>query len=339
MENQKPVTQTDEIDLGQLFAKIGDFFKSIGLGFIGFLALLRRIPIENKFAFFLLIIASVAVGASYSNLLKKNYYESTMILSSSYLNKRLVDNTVDKLTLLASEQNKKGLAKILNIPDTLANNLIGFEAKPFVSEADVIELEVLKEQLKNAQGGKNDNVIEQVVRRIEIENRHAFEITIRTLSPTIINNIQIALVNFFRNNDYIKRRIEITKQTLLARKAKLTTDLQKLDSLKGVIFDNYKNMAAQSRQGSNNVILSDKAVTNPIEIYSEDAKLYAELQNVNKLLYLQPDFEIVDNFTEFSEPSSPSTVNIIFYSILVGIVLGYLLVATVSFNKYLASFS
>jgi hypothetical protein len=34
--------QSDEIDLSVLFSKIGDFFKNIGMGFVRFLALVRR---------------------------------------------------------------------------------------------------------------------------------------------------------------------------------------------------------------------------------------------------------------------------------------------------------
>jgi uncharacterized membrane-anchored protein YhcB (DUF1043 family) len=340
MENKRPNTSSDEIDLGQLFSKIGDFFRNIGLGFMRFLALIRRIPLENKLPFGLIISGSVVFGIAYANLLQKNYYESTMILSSDYLNKRLVDNTIGKLNLLAGEKSKSGVAKILNIPDTLARNILGFTAKPFVAESDLIELEVLKEQLRNAQANaKNDQVINQVINRIEIENRHAFEITVRTLNPTVIGNLETALVSFFRNNDYIKRRIDINKSNLTEKKQKLSDDLGKLDSLKSIIYDNYRNMAAQGRQGSNNVILSDKAVTNPIEVYNQDLDLYQELQSINSRLYLQPDFEVVDGFTEFSEPSSPSISKIIVISLLVGIGIGYLLIAIAGFNQYLAGFS
>jgi len=340
MDTPNPVKQSDEIDLSQLFSKIGDFFTNIGLGIMRFLALLRRIPIENKLLFILIIIASAIVGFSYSKFLNKNFYESSMILSSDYLNKRLVDNTIDKLNLLAGEENKHGLAKVLNITDTLANNIVKFDAKPFIAENDLIELEVLKEQLRNAQANaKNEKVIDQVVQRIEIENRHAFEITVKTYNPTFIGALQLALINHFRNNDYIKRRIEINKTNLLEKKTKLHHDLQKLDSLKFIIFDNYKSMAAQSRQGSNNVILSDKAVTNPVEIYNQDLLLYNQFQDVNSQVYLQKDFEVIDGFTEFSEPSSASLRKILSISILIGIGLAYLTVALSAFDRYLASLS
>lgn len=331
-------TSTDEIDLSQLFSKIGDFFINIGLGIMRFLALLRRIPLENKLLFTVVITMCIIAGFSYSRFIKKKFYESTMILSSDYLNKRLVDNTIDKLNLLSGEANKHGLAKILNISDALADNIVRFDAKPFIAEKDLIELEVLKEQLKNAQAeAKNGKVIEQVIKRIEIENRHAFELTVRTYNPTVIDTLQTALVKFFKNNEYIKRRTDINKSNLLEKKTKLTHDLQKLDSLKFIIYDNYKNMAAQSKQGSNNVILSDKSVTNPIEVYSQDLIMYDQLQDINKQIYLQSDFEVVDGFTEFSEPSSASLRKIISISILIGIGLAYITVALSAFDKYLAS--
>jgi len=340
MENQKPAIPSEEIDLGQLFSKIGDFFKNIGLGTMRFLALLRRIPLENKLPFILVTTGSIVMGLTYSGFLQKTFYESSMILSSDYFNKRIVDNTIEKLNLLAEEKNKAGLAKVLHINDTLAKNILEFRARPIVAETELIEMEVLKEQLKNAQiNNKNEKVINEIIARIQIENRHAFEITVRMLNPTFIGDLQTALINYFRNAEYIRRRIEITKANLLEKKIKLHHDLQKLDSLKFVIFENYRNMALQSKQGSNNVILSDKSVTNPIEIYGQDLTLYNQLEDINKSLYLQDDFEIIDGFTEFSEPSSASGLKIIVISILMGIVVSYFLVALFRFNRYLAGLS
>lgn len=335
MQNQN--NASDEIDLSQLLARIGAFFTRIGNGIIKVLALIRNTPAKYWPLFLGLTFAGGLIAYSYSSFVKKKFYESTMILSSDYLNKRIADNSIHKLNLLASEESPKGLAKVLNISDSLAKNILRFDAKPFVSETDLVELEVLKEQLKNAQvNAKNEKVIQEVVDRIEIENRHAFEITVRTFNPSTIKPLQDALVNYFRNNDYIKKRIEIAHINLKARREKLMRESQKLDSLKKVIYSNYRTMAEQSRQGSNNVILSDKSVTNPVDIYNQDMQLNNELQLVDKKLYLQQDFEIVDGFTEFSEPSSASKSKIIFIGLLFGFIFGYVAVAIFKFNQYLS---
>ena len=341
MENQPKPVQSDEIDLGVLFSKIGDFFRNLGMSFLRALAVLRLIPSQNKILFISLTTLAILSGYFYSSgLIVKKYYETSMILSSEYLNKRILDNSVEKLNLLADEKNKAGLAKVLQIPESTANGILKFKAKPFIAEKEVVEIEVLKEQLKNAsEGKKNEKAIAAIINQIEIENRHSYEITVFVDSPSTIVKLEAAVLAFFKREDYIKHRIEITRNNLLAKKEKLKNESEKLDSLKNVIFQNYQSMALQSRQGSNNVILSDKAVTDPIEIYKQDKEVYNELQNVEKALYLQPDFEIVSGFTEFSEPASPGTVKSIFIAVLAALALGYIMVGLINFNKYLASLS
>ena len=328
---------TDEIDLGKLLAKIGEFFGSIAYGVIRLFALIRSTPLQNKGLFITLVVLGAVVGFSYSSFLKKKFYESTMVLSCDYLSKRIVDNSIEKLNLLAGEESAKGLSRELQISDTLAKNIAKFEAKPFVAEHELVEVEVLKEQLKNAQTNtKNQAVVDQVIKRISIENQHSFEFTVRTYSPTSIKPLQDALVNHFKNNDYVKKRIEITRDNFLAKRSKLKRELNKLDSLKKVIYSNYENMAAQSKQGSNNVILSDKSVTNPIEIYNQDLGLYEQLQLIESRLYLQPDFEIVDGFTEFDEPASAGELKIIVTGMLIGFIFGYFAIAFRRFDEYLS---
>lgn len=339
METQPKPFQSDEIDLGQLFAKIGDFFRNAGIGVLRFIALIRRVPLENRTLFIVLIIFSAALSLTYGTLFKKKFYESTMILSSSYLNNRIVENTVDKLNLLAQEKEKSGLAKELRMSLDEAKGLTLFEAKPFIDQSELVELELLKEQLRNAGEKKQDEkIINQVISRIEIENRHSFEIKVRSLDPKVFLGLQNSLVNYFRTSDYIRKRIEITKANLQDRRKKLLAESQKLDSLKEVIYSNYKNMAEQARQGSNNVILSDRSVTNPIDVYNQDLSLYSQIQEIDRNLYIQPDFEVVSGFTEFSEPASASLPKMIAQATLIAIAFGYLLVALLKFNKYLASF-
>ena len=335
MDNQSK-QPSDELDLGQLFEKIGDFFVSIGLRIIKGMAIVRNTPLQNKLLFISLVFIGGTIGFSYSSFVKRKFYESSMILSSDYLNKRIVDNAIDKLNLLAAEESPRGLAMVLDISDTLAGNIMRFDSKPFVAEQELVEIAVLKEQLKNAQiTSKNQNVIDQVITRIEIENQHAFEFTVRTFSPTAIKPLQDALVRYFKNNDYIGKRIKINHENLVAKKGKLQRELVKLDSLKKVIYSNYEAMA-ERKQGSNNVILSDKSVTDPVQIYNQYLILYDNLQSIERGIFLQPDFELIDGFTQFDSPASAGRTKIVLEGMLIGFLLGYVIVATRSLDKYLS---
>src|SRR5260370_202684 len=129
------------------------------------------------------------------------------------------------------------MAHVLHIADTLASNIIWADDKPLVAERELIEIEVLKEQLKNAQI-KNQQVIDQVIKRIEIENQHAFEFTVRTFSPTVVKPLQDALVNYFKDNQYIKKRIQIGHENLISKKNKFHQQFPKLVILKKFINSN-----------------------------------------------------------------------------------------------------
>jgi hypothetical protein len=336
MENTKPAqpqNSNDEIDLRQLFAAIGNFFSGIGRGILHFLASLRRIALNNKILFVSIVLIGQIIAAGYSEILKKKFYKTTMILNSEYLNRRIVENTIDKLALLCFEREREGLATELKIDKAVAKNIVDFEVLPFVSETDVIEMEVLKEQLANVAQEKKD-LVTKITEKLEIENKHSFQISVKVYDPEIVKGLEVSLIEYFRSNDFIKKRIESTKKNLLERKAKLAKESKKLDSLKAVIYLNFAQIASQSR-GSNNVILGDKYLTDPLNVFKEDLTLNAEILEIDKKLYLQPDFELVDGFTVFKEPDSASLVKIMAIAFGLSFVGFYLIVGLWKFDRYL----
>ncbi len=336
MDSQKPESKSDEIDLGQLFSKLVGSIHAGWMNFMRFLATLRRVPIENKWSFTIIIAASVAIGIAFTSVVRKNFYESKMILSCDYLNKKLAENIVEKLDVLARERSKHGLAVTLGLPDSVVSKVIGFRIAPFMAETDVVDLEILKEQLRAAATNANKKVIDDVIERIEVENRHAYEITVRTLSPGVIKPLEDAIVNHFRKNPYIAKRIEINEKNLIELKTQLEDDISRLDSIKAGIYLSFKQMAAQSK-GSNNVIFGDKAVADPVQIFAQGILIYEVYNEVSTDLFTRKDFELIDGFTQFSDPASAGLVTMIIYSLIIGVIVAYLDVGLRSFNKYLAN--
>lgn len=338
MNEPKPVQQSDEIDIIQLFRGIGRGFKNLGMNTVAAIAGLRNIFFTNKVFFLIVMISGLVLGGSYFQFLSKKFFKSSMIVSCDYLNNRIMKNSIDKLNLLCIESDREGLAAELKIEKNLANNIRRFNFQPFALEKDLVEMEVLKEQLKGAFIDKKE-LLDDILKKIDIENKRAFEIEVLIYNPDIVKNLEAALVNYFASNDYIKRRVEINTENLLATKLKLIRDSDKLDSLKQVLYQNLKSMATQNREGSNNVILSDKYLTDPIEIYSEDLDLHEDLMEINEKLYLKSDFEVIDGFTVFKEPESASLLKILAISLLVSWLVGYLIIGLWKFDQYLASFS
>jgi len=169
MDENKPTQQSDEIDITQLFRWIGRGFKNFGLGIIAAIAGLRNIFFTNRIFFLIIILSGLVVGGSYYQFLSKKFYKSSMIISCDYLNNRILQNAVEKLNLLSQERDRDGLASELKIDIDVAKNIRKFSFRPFVSEQDLIEMEVLKEQLNNTASERKD-VVEKVISKIDIEN-------------------------------------------------------------------------------------------------------------------------------------------------------------------------
>ena len=339
MDDNKTRNQSsDEIDLSQVFKWIGNGFRNFGNGILNSIAGLRQTFFDHKIFFALTIIVGLTLGGIYSQVLSKKYYKSTMILSCDYLNRQIVENTIAKLNLLCNEEEREGLAEELKIDIKTAKNIQKFESKSFISQNDVVELEVLKEQLSNVVEAKKD-IVKKVITKLELENKSATQISILIYDPAIVKNLDSAVVNYFKDNEYVKRRIDITKTNLLEKKKKLIQESKLLDSLKSVLFRNFEMMATQSKQGSNNVILSDKYLTDPLSVFGQDINFYNEIQSIDQRLYIQPDFEVVDGFTSFKEPESASLPKVLVISFLISWVMGYLILGLYKFDRYLAKLS
>ncbi len=338
MEDRKSTQRNaEEIDLGQFFKSIGQAFSRLGDSIIAGIAGLRNLFYTNRLFFIGIMVLGLVLGFLYSELLKKDYYKSSMVLSCDYLNTQILKNTIDKFNLLSSEKHTEGLQNALNIDSATAKNIQKFEFRSFVSEDDVVEMEVLREQLNNITGEKEE-LVAKIIDRLEIQNKNAYEISVYVYDPAIVKPLEKALVDYFRSSNYIQRRIQSNRQALLDRREKLQAELRKLDSLKAVMFKNYQMLAQKSR-GSNNVVVgAEDGLANPLEVFNADLELYQDLQDVERRLFLSPDFEIVDGFTSFQEPESASLPDILAISLLLSIVIGYLILGAYRFDRMLANY-
>lgn len=335
MEKQTPrQNNSDEIDLAQFFRWIGRGFSRVGHSIIYCIATLRNQFYSNRVFFLGIITLGLILGALYAKLLKKDYYKSSMVLSCDYLSTQILSNTVQKFNLLAGERGREGIQELLGLDSVTARNIQKFEFSPFVSEEDVVEMEVLREQLNNVTGEKKE-LVDKVINRLEIENKNAYEISVFVYDPNIVKPLEKALVDYFSTNNYIRRRIEINKINLEKRKVKLEKELRKLDSLKTVMFQNYQSL--DKNRGSNNVVVAGEE-TNPLEIFTKDLELHEDLQAVNKRLYLTPDFEVVDGFTSFKQPEGASLADVLAVSLLLSILVGYLILGAYKFDRMLAKY-
>ncbi len=332
-ENRNNNGSSDEIDLRELFSAIGNFFRNIFLNVMLLFVSIKNATIKN---IALIVVGGVIGGLTgiALNFVSVDYYKSSMVLRSEYLSGRLMESAIQKLDALSSEENYLQLGNALKIPPTLAKEIRGFTYEPFVSEDEIVELEVFREQLR-AQV-KDEETREKFVETLKSENRNTYKIVVEVYNNSIIDSIQQPLLDYFRKNPYVAKRIEIEQKNLLLEEENLKQELQKLDSLKNLIFKNFNFLADRTKGGSNNVILSDEQMANPIEVFTASREQYQELLEIKEKIYIEESFELIDGFTTYAKPESPSLLKWGFYSGLVGIAIAYIIIILIAFNKYLS---
>lgn len=341
MEESRPKTSTsDEIDLSQLFRWIGKGFSNFGQGILNSLADLRYTFFNNRLFFGITITVGLLLGLLYSEFLSKKFYKSSMILSCEYLTIKVVNSSIEKLNQLAKEKDRLGLASELNIDKEIAKNILEFKAAPFTSENDAIELEGIKEKLKNL-SQNNEDFIKKTMKIIESENRKAYLIEVKVRNPEIIKNLEQSIANYFQSINYIRTRLKVNREILLERKSKLLRESQKLDSMKFAIFQNLASLSRPSNNGggANNFIMSDQYSAEAVQLFATDLSIHSEIQEIDYKISTNNAFEVVDGLTSFKEPDSASLPEILVISFFASWVLGYLILGLFKFDRYLAKLS
>jgi len=327
-------SNSDEIDLKDLFGYLSKGIRNFFGKIIDFIALVRRVTILNISLFVIVVVIFLISAFSYNQAIKKDVFGSYMLIQSEYLNTQLVDNTILKLDALAQEKDKQTLAEILNIDINTALLITGFEVEPFVTEEEKLEVEILKEKLTNLK--LEDDIISNITEKIEIRNPNTFKITVFTEKNSVITTLETAITNYFLQNDYLKKRIEINRVNLIKRKEKLLKEQSKIDSLKRTIFEVYQSMSKNQNgsKGSDNIILAGQEITNPLDVFKEDISIDNIILGIERRLFLKDEFEVIEGLTPFNKPVSVSLVKFIAYAILAGIAFTYLIIILRGMNNF-----
>ena len=337
-------TSAGEIDLGNFFRWIGTGFSSLGKGFVMTLARLRKIFADNGKYFLIWLLAGLAAGVIYLQFIEKNFYSSSMILKSDYLNSRIIENSIGKLNELCEEKDREGLASTLKIGTETAKNIKSFSSEHFLTENELIGSEILKDQLtrllkdqREAMDADQRKMVENIVEKIEIAYIQSFKIEVEVYDPQVVQALEEALVNFFRSNPYVSKRIASREVFLVKRVEKMARESRKLDSLKKVFYENFEKMAEQSLSGKNNAVISDKYFFDPVRIYDTDLAMDEKISELKDEMSIKPYFEVVDGLTAFRKPDNFSLPVLLILSSIGSILIGLLLLGLKHLNTYLRS--
>lgn len=191
----------DEIDLGKLFEKIGDFFLNTLLVF------LKNIK---------LLISTLLIGvilALVFYFLQKPVFISEMTISSRFLTNDFCSVLITNLNKLIEEKNYKQLEHLLRLD------------KKVVSNINKIEFQNLN---KRYQDDTEDTVLLKI----------PFKVIAEVTDNEVLDTLGGSIAFYIENNKYAKKRERIEIDNLKNQIEMLSIQRKSLDSLKQVVTTN-----------------------------------------------------------------------------------------------------
>jgi len=332
-ENKGGQVSGDEIDLREVFKAIGQFFLNVWDFLIALIVQFRRTTINHYKLILIVTLISVLFGVwQYYRI--RPFYKTSMILQSGYLNSKLLENIIDNLNQLPNTNGNSGFVETLRVAPEVAQNIIRFEAEPFITEEEVLELEKLKIKFENA--NISSDIAGPVLEQLTYYNRNAFEVTVFVYEPNLIGGLDSLLFNYIKSNVFVNKRIQAGRKELSERLKKLKEEQPKLDSLKTILFTYLKALSTSRREGSDNIFIGDENAIDPLSVFQKDLLHNDQVLSIEKQLFLQSDFEMIDRFTPYYKPESASISDLVRFHFSSGVILSYLIIFLLAINKWLS---
>jgi uncharacterized protein involved in exopolysaccharide biosynthesis len=236
---------------------------------IDLIELLAKVTLGIKNNFRSLVLAFVIgslLGLAFYQFVPK-VYESNMIIQSDILTESYGERIAESMDLLIREQNFEILGSRMGISLEKAASI------------NKIKIESVKQKQTNTTEKENNT----------------FFITVRTTDNTLLPDLQNGLINYLRNNEFVKVRVRQRQDYYKAMIEKVGQEISSLDSLKKRLFTGkpiYSNSA-------------EMMLVDPTTIYSEIIKLSKEQIEYKNGLELVNSIQLVEGFTIYKKPVSP----------------------------------
>ncbi|MEX0313259.1 MAG: hypothetical protein AB3N18_03705 [Allomuricauda sp.] len=256
--DHQPANQSnsDEIDLGQLFQIIGrgfqKFFNFIGKIFKGLFHLLILFLLFIRKHFVILIVAVVAggVGGYFLDNYSPEKYISKMVVEPNFNSVQQLYNNIDFYNDLARAQDSVTLATALDITSKEAASIKKIFVDSYSDENQKIKL--------------FDNFIRELytttIKTIDFENylknfnsldARFHQISIISTDNRVAKKTQSAIINSISVNDYFKLQKKINEENLMFQDSIYVQQLTEIDSLQSLYKRVLEKEAEKPMQGTN----------------------------------------------------------------------------------------
>lgn len=333
-------SNNDEIDLIELFSvlgnKINSFFGSVGNMILSITLYFYRLIYKWKIIIGLAIVIGGVIGYLSKNT--SQYYSSKATVNSRFLKGVDFLTEVSELNSLCTDEGRTQLAKALNLPVEVVEDITGISAKGYF-ETYKYNL-IMDEHLADS----------MLVASYDSERRFQIEVSSSVQSITK-EELQKGFEYFFSQNRYIQKNLDVYKKNLELKSETLDREKKELlefsQAYKSIIDTQTKLMQDGKKEAnrSNVLLLSGDQQQDSYIKQSGDLAFEAmekgkdteeEIAKIRVDLSLLQPVEFVNRFSEFYTVSL-SAKGKTALGMLIGILCSILFAILTDINSFLKS--
>ena len=298
--------RNDEIDLIEVFQKIGTGIKNLFNGLMNILYQILLFFIRRSILIIIITILFLAFGY-FKFKTSPRYYSSSIEAISNAISSVDMINYVNNINELFKSNNKVELIDKLSINQSELNKIKNIKAFKAIDLNNDGVTDIIDYDQKYSSA---DTLV----------SPKRFVVRVEVFDPLIFPVIQKTIIDYINRNSYITELNKIRKEQLINLIEKVDDELVSLDSLKKTEYYSKENQLASEK--GQLLIMNEKE---PQLLHNDILTLYKQRQSYEKALKLNTDaITVIQDFSALSTIEN----NIFFYIKkfgLIGIVIGILL--------------
>lgn len=286
IQNQRP---TDEIDLLELFNRIGLGIKKFSYWIIGLIKSFFLLLIRKSIWIITFSIIGGFVGYYFYNTTPR-FYSSEMVARSNSMNNSVIVNSINLLNDLFENKNYNALSSYLGTSSKEAEKIRSIEA--------FYGIDINKDKIADfIDYDKTYNPKDTTQKRLP----DVFYLRINVYDETIFSNVRDGIKKYISTNPFILQNNEVRVRQAKSMISEYQSEISKLDSLQKVQYFEVPKM--QKGGNSQMIVLNEKEA----KLYHNDIlSLYNKKLILEKDLVLNPDpITIIQDFTQLSKAENP----------------------------------
>ncbi len=336
----------EEVDIIQFFSAIGSMFKkmiaAIKNFFVSILHIFFNLLIYVK-KYYIYFGIAILVGlalAFFNNNKAQKMFASEVMVQTNYDAQIALQNKLDFFNNLINDGKFDILAKQLSIETDEAKNIVNFEMEAQIN--DVYLVENYSDYLAKMDTTMHNYIAFKDYKNTINSNPELFNYwTVKVFgkNPTIFHKLNEKFTQILDGNKMLQEKKNNYLFALNTDKEHTLKSLSDIDSLRNVYNKVLLDNAKKQSGGSTNIVVSNDQIRGPeaaYDLFGKRSDVLRELENVsNKLNRSRHILQLKNNFPIYGEKDSGITDNLYVKYPLLGILLVFLVLFLIDFNKYL----